>query len=117
MLRRLFYVRCLFMVLAVLLGVMLQSFPAQAAAIDPSVVGIYITEPIALNWMDKVKLARFHPKTYPLQTAAINCMNCHVVEPLYQIHKCLFPTKPECQPRVITSIVCCLPPETNDLRR
>ena len=81
MLRRLSCVRCLFMVLAVLLGVMLQSFPAQAAAIDRYVVRyLHVTEPIALELDGLGETRPFSPQDLSKgkQLFETNCLNCHV---------------------------------------
>ena len=80
MIRRLFF-RCLFMVLAVVLVVMLQSSPAQAAGIDPYVVRyLHVTEPIALELNGQGETRPFSPQDLSRgkQLFENNCMNCHV---------------------------------------
>lgn len=81
MLRRLFCFRCLFVVLAVVLVVMLPSSPAQAAAIDPYVVRyLRVTEPIALELNGQGETRPFSPQEISSgkQLFETNCMNCHV---------------------------------------
>ena len=81
MLCRLFCFRCLFVVLAVVLVVMLPSSPAQAAAIDPYVVRyLRVTEPIALELNGQGETRPFSPQEISSgkQLFETNCMNCHV---------------------------------------
>lgn len=81
MLRRFFCLRCLVVVLAVVLVVMLQSSTALAAAIDKYVVRyLHVTEPIALELNGQGETRPFSPSDISLgkQLFETNCLNCHV---------------------------------------
>lgn len=81
MLRRLFCVRSLVMVLAVVLVVMLQSSTALAATIDPYVVRyLRVTEPIALEFNEQGETRQVSPEELSggKQLFENNCLNCHV---------------------------------------
>lgn len=81
MVRRLFCVRCLVMVLAVVLVVMMQSSTALAATIDPYVVRyLHVTEPIALELNGQGETRPFSPQDLSRgkQLFETNCLNCHV---------------------------------------
>lgn len=81
MLRRLLRVRCLVMVLAVVLVVMLPHSTALAASGDPYVVRyLHVTEPIALDLNGQGQTRPFSPDDLSRgkQLFESNCMNCHV---------------------------------------
>lgn len=81
MLRRLFSVRYLLAILVVCLSVMLVSFPAQAAGIDPYVIQyLRVTQPIALERNGEGQTSLFSPAdlTEGKQLFQQHCLNCHV---------------------------------------
>ncbi len=81
MLRRLLRVRCLVMVLAVVLVVMLPHSTALAASGDRYVVRyLHVTEPIALDLNGQGQTRPFSPDDLSRgkQLFENNCMNCHV---------------------------------------
>lgn len=81
MLSRLFCIRCLVIVLAVVLVVMLQSSPVLAAVNDPYVVRyLHVTEPIALELNGQGETRPFSPEdlSHGKQLFENNCLNCHV---------------------------------------
>lgn len=80
MLRRLFWIR-LVIFLVVVSTLMLQSYPAQAAAKDPYLVRyLHITEPIALRVNQQGETRSFAPEDLSdgKQLFETNCLNCHV---------------------------------------
>lgn len=80
MLRRLFWVRCLLIILVVCLGVIPQN-PVAAASIDPYVVRyLHVTEPIPLELDGQGATRSFSPQdlSQGKQLFVNNCMNCHV---------------------------------------
>lgn len=81
MLRRLFCIRCLVIVLAVVWFVMLQSSTALAASTDSYLVRfLHVTEPIELELDAEGKTSLFSPDDLSRgkQLFENNCMNCHV---------------------------------------
>lgn len=81
MLRRFCWVRCLFIVLAVWLGLILPASPVAAATIDPYVVRyLHVTKPITLELDGQGKTRPFSPQDLSSgkQLFADSCMNCHV---------------------------------------
>jgi photosystem II cytochrome c550 len=81
MLSRLFCLRFLLTVLAVVLVVMLNGSPALAASIDPYVVRyLHVTEPVALELNEQGETSQFSPQDISSgkQLFETHCLNCHV---------------------------------------
>lgn len=81
MLRQSFSVRCLFAILVTCLGIILVSFPAQAASIDPYVIRyLRVKEPIALSFDSQAQTRLFSPQDLSVgkQLFEQNCISCHV---------------------------------------
>lgn len=77
---RLFCIRCLLILVAIWLGLLLPSSPAQAAIDNYVARYLHVTEPIALTSNTEGETRSFFPEAVSQgkQLFETNCMNCHV---------------------------------------
>lgn len=80
MLSRLFWIRCLLIVVTIAWIVLLPSSPAQAATDLYVAKYLHVSEPIALEFDGKGKTQSFSPEELSQGKKLFenNCMNCHV---------------------------------------